>query len=54
MISGGLAVGLGKIGDATVLDNTDAGYLFDPAGVSPTDCGGFGLRLAGCFPVEST
>src|SRR5438445_577368 len=31
-----MTVGLGKIGDAMVMNNPDAGNLYNPANVSPT------------------
>ncbi len=36
LITVGMAVGLGKIGDAMVMNNPDAGNLYNPANVSST------------------
>ena len=36
LITVGMTVGLGKIGDAMVMNNPDAGNLYNPANVSPT------------------
>ncbi len=39
LITVGMAVGLGKIGDAVVQNNPDAGNLYNPAAVSLTATG---------------
>ena len=36
VITAGMAVGLGRIGDALVMNNPEAGTLFNPANVSMT------------------
>jgi len=36
LITVGMTVGFGKIGDAMVMNNPDAGNLYNPANVSPT------------------